>query len=82
MNIFGLSGFTRVVAATAIALIPALVVYIRGRQVVRFVDDPALPERLLAGRQVTTSWFVGTMAAVFMLTGSAAIWAIPLAAIA
>ena len=82
MNILGFSGFTLALVAAAIACVPALVAHVRGRRVARFADDPALPERLYAGRQVTGSWFLGTSAALFVLTGSAAIWAIPLAAIA
>ena len=82
MNFFGLSAFTRVLLAAAIALVPALVVHIRGRKIVRFADDPALPERLHAGRQVMTGWFAATIATLLVLTGSAAIWAMPLAAIA
>lgn len=82
MNFFGLSGPTRVLVAAAIALVPALVVLIRGRHVARFADDPALPERLHAGREVMNRWFGATIAALLALTGSAVLWAIPLAAIA
>jgi len=82
VNFFGLSGLTRVLVAAAIALVPALVVHIRGRKVVRLADDPALPERLHAGRQVMTGWLAATIATLLVLTGSAAIWAIPLALIA
>jgi hypothetical protein len=41
VNFLGLSGLTRVLVAAAIALVPALVVHIRGRKVVRLADDPA-----------------------------------------
>src|SRR5262245_12281933 len=60
-------------------MVPALVVHIRGRKVVRLADDPALPERLHAGRQAMTGWLAATIVALLVLTGSAAVWAIPLA---
>ena len=45
---------TRALVATAIAFVPAIVVYVRGRQLARYADDPALPERLFAGRNKTS----------------------------
>jgi Zn-dependent protease with chaperone function len=82
VDILDLSGFTRALVAGAIALVPAIAVYLRGRQVARLADDPALPERIFAGRHVTRSWFMFAIPALVVLTGRAAIWAIPLAAIA
>jgi heat shock protein HtpX len=82
VNIFGLSGSARALIAAAIAFVPAIVAYLRGRQLARFVDDPALPERLVAGRHVTGSWLILTITALVFLTGPAAIWAVPLTAIA
>ena len=79
---FSLGGSARALVAAAIAVVPALVAIVRGRQIARFADDPALPERLFAGRRVTSACFVFTIAALIMLTGRAAIWAIPLAVIA
>ena len=68
--------------AAAIALVPAIVAHLRGRQIARFADDPALPERLFAGRHVTASWLIVTITALIFLTGWAAIWAVPLTVIA
>ena len=82
MNILDLSGSTGAAIAAAVALVPALVAYLRGRQLARFADDPALPERLFSGRHVTASWLIVTITALIFLTGWAAIWAIPLAVIA
>jgi Zn-dependent protease with chaperone function len=81
VNILDLSGSTRALVAAAIALVPAIVAYVRGRQVARFADDPALPERLFAGSRAASTSIVLTIAALIVLTGRAAIWAIPLAAI-
>ncbi len=82
MDIFSLNGPTRALLAAAIAVVPAILAYVRGRQIARFADDPALPERLFGDRQVTGSSFVIAITALFMLTGGAAIWAIPLAVVA
>ena len=82
MITFGLSGSTLALLAVAIALVPAAAEWVRGRQLRRFADDPALPERLLAGRSVASTWFAFTIVALIALTGRAAIWAIPLAVIA
>src|SRR6185436_5539026 len=68
--------------AAAIAFVPVIAAYLRGRQLARFVDDPALPERLAAGRHVTASWLIVAITALVFLTGPAAIWAVPLTAIA
>lgn len=69
---FGLSAFTLALLATAIAFVPAVVAYVRGRQIARFADDPALPERLFAGGNVTSTCFAITIAALVALTGLAA----------
>ncbi|HEU4893413.1 MAG TPA: hypothetical protein VFT47_17785 [Vicinamibacterales bacterium] len=69
MNIFDLSGSTGAVIAAAIALVPAIVAHRRGRQIARFEDDPALPERLFAGRHVTASWLIVTITALIFLNG-------------
>ena len=82
MDIFGLSAGTRASIAAAIAVVPAVVTYARGRQIARFADDPALPERLAAGGHVAGSSLLFTIFALIMLTGGAAIWAIPLTVIA
>jgi len=82
VDVFGLGASTRALLAAAIAVVPAILAYVRGRQIARFADDPALPERLFASRRVTGSGFVFTICALIMLTGSAAIWAIPLAVVA
>jgi hypothetical protein len=82
VDIFSLNGPTRALLAAAIAVVPAILAYVRGRQIARFADDPALPERLFGDRQVTGSSFVIAITALFILTGGAAIWAIPLAVLA
>jgi Zn-dependent protease with chaperone function len=76
---FGLGELPLAILAIATALVPAAVAFVRGRQLARFADDPALPERLLAGRPVASTWLAGTIAVLIMLTGRDAIWAIPLA---
>lgn len=68
--------------ALAIALVPAAAAFVRGRRLARFADDPALPERLLAGRSVGSTWLAGAFTVLLMLTGRAAIWAIPFALVA
>ena len=82
VDILGLSGSTRALVAAAIAFVPAIVAYVRGRQIARFVDDPALPERLFASRHVTSSCLAFTIATLITITGGAAVWAIPLTVIA
>jgi heat shock protein HtpX len=82
VNIFGFSGLALALIAAAIAVVPAIVVFVRGRQIARFADDPALPERLAAGRNVTSASFAFTATVLIIITGSAAIWAIPLSVIA
>jgi heat shock protein HtpX len=67
--------------AAAIAAVPAIVAYGRGRQAARFADDPALPERLFAGRRVTSRALFLPIVMLAVLTGRAAVWAIPLALI-
>jgi heat shock protein HtpX len=76
------SGFTVALVAAVIAFVPAIVTYVRGRRIARFADDPALPERLVAGGNVAATCFAFTIAALIAVTGAAAIWAIPLAVIA
>jgi Zn-dependent protease with chaperone function len=82
VDIFGFSQSTRALVAAAIAFIPAIVAYVRGRQIARFADDPALPERLFAGRHKTSGVLAIAIATLLMIAGPAAIWAIPLTAIA
>jgi heat shock protein HtpX len=82
VNIFRFSEITLALAAVAIAAIPAIVTFVRGRQIARFADDPALPERLAAGRNVTSVSFAFTVSLLIIVTGRAAIWAIPLSVIA
>jgi heat shock protein HtpX len=82
VNIFDLSGSTRALFAAAIALVPAVAAHMRGRQIARFADDPALPERLFTGTRTASGSLVFSMAALIMVAGGHAIWAIPLAIIA
>ena len=82
VNFFGFSGLARTLVAAAIALIPAIMAFVRGRQIARFADDPALPERLADGRNPTSFAFAFTIALLLTLTGRAAIWAIPLSLVA
>jgi len=82
VDILGFSQSARALVAAAIAFVPAIVAYVRGRQIARFADDPALPERLFAGRHRTSRVLAVATAMLLMITGSAAIWAIPLAVIA
>jgi len=82
VDLFDLGGVARAVIAAALAVVPAIVAYVRGRQIARFADDPALPERLFAGRRVSARALVFTIALVAVLAGKAALWAIPLAVIA
>jgi hypothetical protein len=39
------------------------------RQIARFADDPALPERLFAGRHVAATWSIVTITGLILLTG-------------
>ena len=82
MDIFELGGPTRALLAIAIAAVPAILNYIRGRRIARYADDPALPERLFASRRKASSAFVFTIAALIIVTGAAATWATPLMLIA
>ena len=82
MDVFALGNLTRALFAAAIAVVPAIVAYVRGRQLARFADDPALPERLFADRHKTSFALAIAIASLFMFTGPAAIWGIPLAIIA
>jgi heat shock protein HtpX len=80
--IVDLGGITLTLVAAAIAVVPAIVAFVRGRQIARVADDPALPERLAAGRNATSVSFAFTTAMLIIVTGRAAIWAIPVALIA
>jgi Zn-dependent protease with chaperone function len=82
VNVFGLDGAALGALAAAIACVPAIVTYVRGRRIARFVDDPALPERLFSGRHAASRWYAFTIVALIAFTGLAAIWAIPLAIVA
>jgi heat shock protein HtpX len=82
VNFFGLDGAALGALAVAIACVPAIVTYLRGRRLARFADDPALPERLFSGRNAATMAFAFTIVALVAFTGGAAIWAIPLAIVA
>jgi Zn-dependent protease with chaperone function len=82
VNIFGFSELTLALVAAVVAAVPAIIAFVRGRQVARYADDPALPERLAAGRNVTTASFAVTIATLIVLAGPAMIWAIPLTLIA
>jgi Zn-dependent protease with chaperone function len=82
VDFFGLNTSTRALLAAAIAVVPAIVAYVRGRQIARLADDPALPERLFADRHKTSTALAVATALLLMFTGSAAIWAIPLTLIA
>jgi len=82
VNIIDLSGLTGALIAAAIAIFPAVFAYVRGRQIAKFADDPALPERLFAGRNVTTSCLIVCMSLLAVFLGRAAIWVVPLSLMA
>ena len=82
VDFFALSSFTRALLASALAIVPAIVAYVRGRQIARLADDPALPERLFADRNKTSTVLAIAIALILVLTGRAAIWAIPVTFIA
>lgn len=82
MEIFAFSGTTRAFLAATLAVIPAIVAYVRGRQIAHLADDPALPERLFADRSVTGGCFALCVSMLIVLTGMAAVWAVPLAIVA
>lgn len=82
VDIFSFSDSTRAVLAAAIAVVPAIVTYVRGRRIARLADDPALPERLFAGRHKMSGVLAVAIATLIMTTGPAAIVAIPLTIIA
>ena len=70
--------FTSPLVPALIALVPAGVVWWRGRRVSRLLDDPALPERLLAGRQVH-GVAIGFSGALLLVAWSdTAWWTLPL----
>src|SRR6185437_5816298 len=79
VDVFDFTGSIRALLAVAIAAVPAVLAYVRGRQIARLADDPALPERLFAGRRTSGSSIVFTITALITLTGGASIWAIPVA---
>ncbi len=82
MDILDLSESVRALVAASIAFVPAIIAYVRGRKIAQFADDPALPERLAAGGHVTSGSLAFTIWLLLMVTGRAAIWAIPLTVIA
>ena len=65
-----------------LALVPALVGWWGGRQVLERVDDPALPELLLAQRQRLTAVTFGGLILLAIVGGQQLVWALPLLAVA
>ena len=64
--------------AALVALAPAAIGWWRGRALVRLIDDPALPERLVASRRQATSIVVVAMAALIYGWPAEVWWAFPL----
>ena len=64
--------------AAIVALAPAAIGWWRGRALVRLIDDPALPERLIASRRQATSIAVVAMAALIYAWPGELWWALPL----
>lgn len=67
--------------ALIIALLPAAAAWWWGRSLARRVDDPALPERVLATRSRTTLVLASSLAILFVTATPHLIWALPLLAL-
>jgi Zn-dependent protease with chaperone function len=61
-----------------IALVPAALTLWWGRGLARLVDDPALPERLVAGRHRNRVVFVASLAVLLMTAWPHLLWTLPL----
>ena len=66
--------FLRLLAAALIALVPAAVAWWSGRRLIRLVDDPALPERLVANAQRRGIVTGVALVAIVALTGRNSAW--------
>lgn len=64
--------------AALVALAPAAIGWWRGRALVRLIDDPALPERLVASRRQATVIVVSAMAALIYAWPGELWWTVPL----
>src|SRR5215831_11142815 len=67
----------RVLVAFA-AVLPGLVAWWTGRRLERSLEDPALPELLLARRQRVNGITATSLAIILILGGDDALWSIPL----
>src|SRR5262249_10359516 len=74
--------FTSSVVPALLALVPALVVWWRGRGLRRHLDDPALSERLLAGRRVHGLASGFTITLLVLAYSHTLAWTLPLLFIA
>ena len=70
--------FIRLLTAALIALVPAAVAWWTGRRLIRLVDDPALPERLVANAQRRGVVTGIALASVLTLTGRHSAWVLML----
>jgi Zn-dependent protease with chaperone function len=61
-----------------IAFIPGTLAWWRGRRLARLVNDPALPELLMAGQHRLLVVFASALAVMIVLGGARALWGIPL----
>ena len=61
-----------------IAIAPAVFAYWRGRGLLRDLDDPALPERLLALQRLTAPVFGASIALLLVTSPRRFVWALPL----
>jgi Zn-dependent protease with chaperone function len=64
--------------AAIVALAPAAIGWWRGRALVRLIDDPALPERLVASRRQATVIAISAMAALIYAWPGELWWTLPL----
>jgi Zn-dependent protease with chaperone function len=70
--------FTAPLVPALVALIPAGVIWWRGRGVSRLIDDPALPERLMAGRTVHGAAVGCSFALLVLIWPRTTAWTLPL----
>jgi Zn-dependent protease with chaperone function len=61
-----------------IALVPGIVAWWTGRRLTRMVDDPALPELLMARRQRVTLFVAIALATMVVFGGRHSYWGVPL----
>ena len=64
--------------AALIALVPAAIGFWRGRALVRLIDDPALPERLVASRRHSAPVTAGAIAVLIVWWPRDLWWTLPL----